>query len=159
MSLLLLCAANRPAVTTVCAVQWVDTTRVEAQVATVAPIVRTGNPKEAVRRHVVQRTGIVVAIAAGREENGVAFFILFGIEMPSLIKYSLYIELVRIICIITCRGEPRESIGCRKRISYGAGVIHTLYHHLIISISPIIIRTPQIIVLSFHLTLGVESMS
>ena len=51
----------------VSAVQWVDVDRVDAQEATVVPTERTGNTIQAVRRHGVQRTGIVVATAACRE--------------------------------------------------------------------------------------------
>ena len=65
--LLLLCAANKHTETTVDVAQWADGARVEAQVATVAPIVRTCNPTDADRSHVAQRTGIVVARAASRE--------------------------------------------------------------------------------------------
>ena len=58
---LLLCAADRKAESTVGVVQWVDVARAEVQVATVLPTARTGNPIQAVQRHVVQRTGNVVS--------------------------------------------------------------------------------------------------
>ena len=79
--LLLLCAANRVSESTVSVVHWVDVARAEVQVATVVPIVRTGNPIEAVRRHEVQRTGIAVAIAACRKEKRNSLFIWFIVKI------------------------------------------------------------------------------
>ena len=85
--ILFLSAPYRKPATTVGAEQRADEARAEEQATTAVPTVRTGNPIPAVRRrHGAQRTGTVVAIAAGREEYCFPLFIWFSIEIPSFIK-------------------------------------------------------------------------
>ena len=109
-----------------------------------------------------------MAVAVCREKYITSLFIRFIIKIPSLLKLTFYIKFrfcfrskrsTPITHILPCCSKPREGIRSRERIPYGAGVIHSLYHHLIIGISPFIIRNPQIIILAVHLGLGVATSS
>ena len=156
-NLFFLGASHRIPVTTARVGHWVDEARAEVQDLTI-PNVRTGNPIAAVRRHAAQRTGMVVAIAAGREEDRIPLFIRLSIKMPSFIKHSIDVIFSRITCIPSCCAESSESIGSQHGISYGRGVVYSLNYLIIIGINPIIIRTPQIIIHSVHLILDIELM-
>ena len=107
----------------------------------------------------------MISESRGIEKRSISGLSRLSIEIPTFVKWKFGIYLFRsnrdcpITYLLPCRGKSRESIGSRERISYGTGVIHTLYHHFIISISLIIIRTPQIIVLSVYLPFDVVTSS
>ena len=106
----------------------------------------------------------MISESRGIEKRSISGLSRLSIEIPTFVKWKFGIYLFRssrdcpITYLLPCCGKPCESIRSRKRIPYGARVIHTLYYHTIIIISPFIIRTPQIIVLSVHLRMDIELM-